>query len=289
MSGSPNKVRFGLPYEWDTFRKRHPTFIKKLELLYETLSKVFIRRFTSAEPADRVVFFLGRLCVEDFNEILLLCGNGCGIGGLKILRGLYERTVTLGYIAKHPDEADTFLGYAPVHRGKWLNHLSTAFNIKGLFSEEEIAKVQNEYKNAKSKYQEVLCRNCGTYRTRFSWSSLDMLAMSREAGLHDLYLQCYYEPTLQAHATVPSLTSRMKSVREGHITFDEGPQREKASLALMAAHRLILHTLDIESKYFGLRSKAELQERVADFLEVWGNKHTQAHLIANSEKSGRAC
>ena len=36
---------------------------------------------------------LGRICVEEFNEILLLAGNGRGVGALKVLRGMFERAV----------------------------------------------------------------------------------------------------------------------------------------------------------------------------------------------------
>ena len=48
-----------------------------------------------SEPIDRVLFWLGNVCREDFSEILLLAANGYGIGALKLFRGLYERVVTL--------------------------------------------------------------------------------------------------------------------------------------------------------------------------------------------------
>ncbi|MHA1402099.1 MAG: hypothetical protein ACTSQE_17265 [Candidatus Heimdallarchaeaceae archaeon] len=86
------EIVFGFPHEWEAFLKRHSTLTDKLKLLFETLDKVFIREVKTDKEADRVVFFMGRLCVEDFMEILLLCGNGYGIGGMKLLRGLYERT-----------------------------------------------------------------------------------------------------------------------------------------------------------------------------------------------------
>jgi hypothetical protein len=36
----------------------------------------------------------GRMCMEEFFEILLMCGNGYGIGAEKILRGFWEKAVT---------------------------------------------------------------------------------------------------------------------------------------------------------------------------------------------------
>lgn len=77
---TPSNIIFGLPDEWPLFEKRHPAFIEKLRPLFDTLNEMFIRQVQTNSPADKVVFFLGRLCSEDLMEILLLCGNGYGIG-----------------------------------------------------------------------------------------------------------------------------------------------------------------------------------------------------------------
>ena len=83
---SSGVVGFGLPNEWGIFIRTHPVLVAKLEILFGMFHKVFIREIQTEEPADRAVFFLGRLCVEDSMEILLLCGNGYGVGGLKRTR-----------------------------------------------------------------------------------------------------------------------------------------------------------------------------------------------------------
>ncbi|MCX5886548.1 MAG: DUF5677 domain-containing protein [Proteobacteria bacterium] len=265
-----NEITFGFPDEWQAFLKRHPRFAEKLHPLSKTLQSVFIREVETSKPADQVVFFLGRLCVEDFMEILLLCGNGYGIGGMKLLRGLYERAVTLGYIAKKPDKAEQFLEYHYVNQGRQFNHANEVFPMDKHLSSEQIEQIQSEYKRTKEKYQEVLCKKCGITRTRFSWSELDLQSMAREAGLCDLYLMCYYDPTLQAHATISSLIARTKLKENGQMTFDEGAQHEKAKLALIGAHNIILYVLDVVNKYFKMGLEDEVQERFADFNYIWG-------------------
>lgn len=96
--------------------------------------------------------------------------------------------------------------------------------------------------------------------------------MARVAGLEKLYLQCYYEPTLQAHATVSSLIIRMKVRENGQISFDEGAQREKADLVLIAAHNLMLYILQAENDHFSMGFDNEIQERFADFILIWERK-----------------
>jgi hypothetical protein len=101
------------------FLRNNAAFVKECGLLYELLKKVFVRglvtaraehqieqigeglQLTEAESAvvaDRkmaevVVFYLGQCAAEDFGELLILSGNGRGVGAYKILRGMYERIV----------------------------------------------------------------------------------------------------------------------------------------------------------------------------------------------------
>jgi hypothetical protein len=60
-------------------------------------------------PEDRTVFVLGRLCMEDFFEIIQLAGNGYGFGALKLVRSLYERAVTMAFLSGQPLRG----GYVP--------------------------------------------------------------------------------------------------------------------------------------------------------------------------------
>ncbi len=262
-------ITFGFAAEWDAFLARHPRFVEKLKGLTETFQKAFVRHIEMGEPADRVVFFLGRLSVEDFMEVLLLCGNGYGFGGMKLLRGLYEKAVTLGYIAKNPDKAEQFLEYHYVHQGKQFNHATKVFPMKEHLSASQIDEIQDRYKKAKGKYQEVVCKKCGTTKTMPSWSELDVLSMARKAGLDKSYLQCFYDPTLQVHTTFSSIAARFRLGGDGQVTFDQDAQRKNADSTLICSHQLILYVLDTENGYFKMGLEDEIQERFADFLYAW--------------------
>jgi hypothetical protein len=272
MSSAP--IQFGFEEEWNTFAENHPVFLKKVQYLFDMFRKVFNRRMRSDSRAQVVVFFLGRSAVEDFMEILLLCGNGYGIGGLKLLRGLYERAVTAAYIAQNPDEVGTFLEFHYVHMGKLFNHANRLFDMSSLFTPEKVEEIQQSYKKAKDKFQEPLCKKCGTTRTQFSWTTLDLGSMARKAkeDLGKLYLPCYFQPTLQAHSTVSSLLARLSEEEGGGITFNEGTQHDKADEALIGAHNVMLSVLDTQNSYFKLGLEEEVQQRRADFMDVWG-KH----------------
>ncbi len=260
----------GLPDEWDHFKKTHETFLKKLQGVFALISRVFLRTGQSTTPADRVVFFLGRLAVEDFMEILLLCGNGYGVGGLKLLRGLYERGVTAAYIAQNPNEAERFLDYHYVHQGKLLNHAIELFGPDFL-PHNKVEEIQNLYRKFRGQFQETVCAKCGATRTMISWSQLDVGSMAKKTdlGLGQLYLPCYFNSTLQAHSTMSALVARLVESEDGGVTFDGGAQRDKARGALVGAHNVMLFVLGTQIAYFNLGLDSDLEALRQDFLQVW--------------------
>ena len=264
-----NQPVIGFSSEWQAFFERHPLWPEKFKLMHNTIKKVFIRHIEPKNPADKVIYFIGRLCVEDFNEIFLLCGNGYGFGAMKILRGLYERAVTSGYITKKPDQAEAFLEYQHIHKWKMLIHGKKLFKY---IDPEEISNAKKLYEIYKEKYQEPVCKKCKTFRTRFSWSALDLLSMARIADMEELYYQGYYYPTLQTHSTAEAIISRMKINMSGGISFDPESQRDWSDRALVTAHNVVIRVLLIQNTYFNLFLDDELEQRNSDFIKIWKRK-----------------
>lgn len=270
-----DKVAFGFPEEWVDLKKRNPDFFRIVPALTATIQKLFGRSQMLQGPADKVIFNLGNVCAEDFLEVLLLCANGYGIGGMKILRGLYERAVTVGYLVNNPSETEAFLAYGDVQRGKQLNHARKVFDMKSLLRPELIQEIDEEYRAAKPKFQEPWCEKCGTTRDMASWTKLSTEALAHKAnppgtkkGIEQLYLMCYFDPTMQAHATVFSIIGRLDPNKEG-ASFDPGPQREKADVTVMSAHNVLLAVMEMQNRYFTLGMDDEIEARRQDFQAAW--------------------
>lgn len=112
------KIIFGDEDHWAEAQRRNSKFFDLFPHLLDLLHLTFSRQLIETKPIDRVVFTLGRCCVEDFFEIILLAGNGYGIAAAKILRGLYERAVTMVYLIDQPEEVDNFLQYHHIQEHK---------------------------------------------------------------------------------------------------------------------------------------------------------------------------
>ena len=64
--------------------------------------------------AHKIVFALANVCMEESWEILLLVSNEYLNGATRMLRGLYERALTLTYISHHPEKAQRFIDYGTI-------------------------------------------------------------------------------------------------------------------------------------------------------------------------------
>jgi Family of unknown function (DUF5677) len=261
MEGS--MVLFGCPEEGERFRKRNEVFFSFWPRLEGLLNRVFSRKFETEEPADQVVFRLGRVAVEDFLELLLLASNGYGYGAMKLLRSCYELTITCGYLAKHPEELEAFLEFRHVSSRRALHHFKS-LGFDPSFRDEKIAEIESEFERVKAKFTENVCTTCGKTRIQASWSKLDMLSMAREIGVEKVYVMGYFWPTMQSHATTYRLMSHFIETADG-ARFQAGPQPEQADAALAFAFLAMALLVDVQDHHFGLGLREELEALLTDY------------------------
>src|SRR5437016_3448450 len=109
-------VHFGNLQAEDDFKKRHAKLIDPGIENINALQQAAVGNAKQSALIDRVLYVQIHLIVEDFNEIIFLCAHGLSNGALKILRGMFERTVTLSFLQKHPSEAKRFMDFY------WVSH-----------------------------------------------------------------------------------------------------------------------------------------------------------------------
>jgi len=263
-----SKQVIGYENEWENFFKRHPEWPIIYNSLITMTKSIFLRKIDISNLADKTVFSIGRLCVEDFNEIFLLCGNSYGFGALKLIRGLYERTVTMSFIAKNPDEAKAFRNFHYVQTRKTLSHAKDLIRDNDEIKK-KIEEVEKSYQKHKDDFTEFVCEKCKKTRIRFSWSKLDLASMARKVDLDRLYYFGYAFPTLQTHATHSSILERMKITEDDSISFDESLQPEWADTALITAHDILINVFIVQNAYFNLKLDSEIELRKNEFIKFW--------------------
>lgn len=200
-------------------------------------------RGCSDDFVDRIIFLLGRRCFEDFMEILVLAGNGYGIGALKILRSMYEVAITALYIHATPAEAENFYDYYWVAQHKLAQAVAVTFG-EGALPKDKVEETTKMYNQVKNKFLVTTCKKCGSKQVGYSWSKLDFVSMAKAAGsLGEFVVPAYYLPLQHTHTTMRSILSRLEEVSPGELAFTGGAQRKEADDALKFGHLITLNSL----------------------------------------------
>jgi hypothetical protein len=265
-----DQLIFGFPEEWADFRKRHALFLERFQHITDVIREAFSRVMENSEPIERFVMLYGRLCVEDFFEILSCCGNGYGFAALKLLRGLYEKAATLEYLNDHPNELDAFFNYRYVSDRKLFRSVAEVFGPNVLPTELQ-EEVERNYDRVKDQYMITDCGRCGTQRPNISWTKLTFPAMvNRTRILGKLIQSAYYIPMRHTHSTGSALIERLEINDEG-FGFNPEAQRPQADSALQEAHTIILEVLHVQQKRFKLEDYDPLYDKcVEDWKEIRG-------------------
>jgi hypothetical protein len=261
---------FGNVGEWQDFNRRNGKFLGRFGNLKRALAIAFARSDESTKPIDRMIFYLGRLCVEEFNEILVLAGNGYGIGALKLLRGMYERSVTAHYLHLHPELIDDFLEYYWVAQHKEVKAIVDNFGTSVL-DPHLVKEIEENFARVRGRFAVVDCAKCGTKRLNHTWSKLDVVSMAKSGTVFGKFVvDAYYLPMRHAHSTVGAVSSRLLEA-EGGTGFYGGAQRKEADSALKTAHKLIMLNLALQLEHFQLEAlETPFQQCLNDVRDVWG-------------------
>jgi len=275
---------FGSQEDWQIFNERFPIFVEKYTALDALKDKIF-QRAGVGDKLQRVVFALGRVCAEDFQQALLLCGNGFGIGALQIIRGLFERQTTAAYLMKYPEHLDDFLDFHFVQMRRGLNHARKMYRDDDEFTKlvpkERQDEIEWDYQNVIARFTEDVCKKCNTTKPMGSWSKYNTpeLARRAERGLAELYYVHYFQPTMFSHSSVYSLLARLREDDDGQAIFDHEGQRKHVAEALVAAHLLLIHVLDMHNDYFKLGLDKEVRAVYEDYKQSWRHYRPPDELV----------
>jgi hypothetical protein len=268
-AGSTVTAVYGFAEEATNFEQRHPKWRDCMSRLAKAVDLALTRVQVMSTPEEKFVHFYGNLVAEDFTEIFLMAANGYGIAAMKLLRSMYEHTVTLRYLHDYPDEVPVFIAYDDIQQYKMLKPVMDTFGKDALPSE-TIADVELRYAETKKRFMVTDCKTCGTERVNHTWSKLDFVSMAKKTGaIGTLVVPAYYWPLRHAHSTFRAITDRMEKA-EGRIGFKRESQPEEADQALALAHNCILLMLEVQNEQFKIEGlEVEIQGCGRDWAEIW--------------------
>jgi hypothetical protein len=254
------------------FDQRHPHWQGVMTRLHAVINLAFTRTHgVMANDIDKFVYFYGNLVAEDFMELFLMAANGYGYGALKLLRPMFEHTVTLRYLHDNPDKLQAFMNYDAVQQYKLVKQFADTFGTDNPLSPETIANSEQRYAEVVEEFMVKCCnsKGCTNKRVNHTWG-IDFVSMAKKAdAIGKMIIQGYYVPMRHTHSTFSAMAVRLER-GEGQFGFQRESPPSIADHALMVAHNCVLAALEIQKERFDIPGLEEaIQNSVRDWALVW--------------------
>jgi len=206
-----------------------------------------------------IVPFLGA-SLPDINDLMTLTCHDSHHGALKILRSLFERTITLKYIFENPSEAQRFMDFDAIDTEQILN------GIKGLtglgLNEPARTNLAIAARKAREAYRQDKCSGCG--RPKYlGWTALNSKDMADRIDMGHLHLHAFLMPSKLIHPSYWGLRD---------VVSSSSPMIN----TLKCAHELVVQMLLVHRRHFAPEYFSEprsctpmIAGAIHDFLSVW--------------------
>jgi hypothetical protein len=185
-----------------------------------------------------------------------------GVGPTKLLRGLYERAVTIEYIIRNPEKVGRFVRFAAVQE-----HRALEAALRAGITEDKIdaaigppntvAEIRERFNKYKGEFKATQCETCGVKKPP-SWD-IDLSSMVRQVGgpYTQVFLLANNSPNFLIHATLASATPR-----------NDAGEESDAKTALMIATDLFIAVMQGQSTLFNLNLDNDLNACGKDLVDA---------------------
>lgn len=239
--------------DFKTFRNRHPAVLRALnEMAVGFVGLMELVKQQAASEVNNVLFLLVGASWREFEEILVLALNGYGSGAMKLLRALYERSVTTQYLMKFPDKVRQFSDFTHVHWQKLLIDADQT-GVGAELSKERREEIESTFAKVEQQFTEVVCKPCNKTRLQGSWTKKPVPTQAREINeqLGHICFQSYLMPTFFLHTTLWGITKQMKEHPDGtRELHSEGSESHYAINAIIFGSTLMTHLADATSSFY---------------------------------------
>ena len=248
------------PQTWAEFQQFRPSFddiIAKWRFHLLNLLKRTIECKTRRDN-DRVGhLIIGFILpsINDLDDLMLLIVRDRHRGAHRILRTIYERVVTLKYIAQNPTLAADFMEYDAID---WSQVMMGVEETSGLaLSEPAKTNLSTAAAEARKKFKGETCPECGL-RKQTSWTKLSSKAMADRVGLGHMHYFAFVEPSKLIHPTYWGINNVVS-------------ERSPLYNTLNYFHELLVHLVLLHRRHFSQATQPTpmMWSAVHDFLNVW--------------------
>lgn len=205
-----------------------------------------------------VVYMLVRMTTTAWVELLILVGNGAGLGAMKISRGMFETALMAEYLRQVPQEIDDYVEYKHIAMYKRLKQYAETVPATSATN------IEHDYNRVKSRFQD------STGRIRNQWNKHSISYMAEKVGRKNQYELPYSIAASIHHGNFEALTAHLSGDATA-LDIDSPPSLEWIPQALVSGHTYLLQALDTLNDLLKLGFDDRLRLAGEEFVAVWRN------------------
>jgi hypothetical protein len=209
-----------------------------------------------SQSQERAVYLLVSMTAGGLQELLILAGNGAGVGAMKISRGMFESAVMAEYLRLNGSEVDDYLEYGRVLAWKRVQQYPDGFNP------EKVKQVEDEYNRVKTRFANK------RGKVRNHWNKNSVGRMAGAIGREKQYELSYSIAASMHHGNYEGMLTHIKR-KQNKLTVEELPSMEWVMQALISGHIYLLQALETLNNCVQLGFDKHLEGAVARFHTVW--------------------
>jgi hypothetical protein len=275
MSGSKEYtqrvVGVGFPDFWQHVHDQFPKFFGIASVELTAIGNTAFKGSLS-EPLHKIARHLARMVWNSIGSVSVLVLNGCGVDAMKIARGMFETSVTLGYLCLHPGLVEDYLDYHLVIQKQRCDFMKEHEPERmKRFPSELLQRIEADFARVAARFQNR------KGKLRASWSKVSIREMAKEVGKDKLYLTFYRFASSMHHGDIGGAFAQTAKLDDDDILDVEiVPSDEWLSAALIIAHGAVISVLRDynEIAKTGIEEAVEQADRT--FLATWGKDQQEA-------------
>lgn len=191
----------------------------------------------------------------DIDDLMTLTHKDSHHGAQYLLRALFERTVTLKYLSRNPEQVSGFKEYDAVD---WDQVTKGIHALTGMtVGDSARANITRKATEARAKNKQEKCPVCKNQKPT-SWTTLNTKEMATRVGLDHLYLNSFLIPSKLMHPTLWGTRER--------VTLDSPMYNTLNCLHYLMVEIILVHRRHFKGKQF---VTPIMGNAVLDFLAVW--------------------
>jgi hypothetical protein len=221
--------------------------------MFNAAQTKLLRRFETLELA---VYLLVSMTASGLQEVLILAGNGAGVGAAKIARGMFESAVMAEYLRRNPSEVDDYIEFGRVLMWKRVQQYPDEF------TPEQRTEVENDYHRVKPRFT----NKNGIVRNQWNKNSIRFMAAA--IGREKQYELPYSIAASMHHGNYEAMISHIKR-RKNMLSIEELPSMNWVMQALVSGHTYLLQALETLNVCMQLDFDRRIEVAGMRFQRAW--------------------